>query len=160
MSDTSDSNEKRIALDRLGIPILDEVVILEEDYSIDDELTFDSIPEPRVEMLTEPYEPSLDPSLELPAESWIGQNSSLKPVTELDKSSTETAHETLREQIRLQVMQDLEEIADNLAHTIVANLSVELKQHIHTELKQALDSRMNEIISHTINDISKNNENF
>ena len=152
--ESSDIKKPEIALDSLGIPILDEVVILEEDYALDDEISFNSIPEPSVELLTKPEETYQEPSFELPTES-ADVVMADQPVTD-----TKIQYEVLREQLRLQLKQDLEAITGSLAKSVAANLSKELELQIQTELKQALDSHLDNMINKAIQDISENNDSY
>jgi len=181
---SSDGKEKQIALDSLGIPILDEVVFIEEDYSFDEEVTFNSIPEPTVEVLTEYEEPILDPAFELPedpeflqehlselaAESKMEQESSLElsdesavlpsevATAELSTPDNTVQYDVLRERLTASIKQELEAITKTLARSIMENLSMELEQQIRTSLKQTLDSSLDQMINQAINDISDNSD--
>jgi len=186
---SSDGKEKQIALDSLGIPILDEVVFIEEDYSFDekdysfdDEVTFHSIPEPTVEVLSEHEEPSLDPSFELPedpeflqehlselaAESKMEQESSLElsdesavlpsqvAAAELSTPDSAVQFDVLRERLTASIKQELEAITETLARSIMDNLSMELEKQIRTSMKQTLDNSLDQMINQAIKDISDN----
>jgi len=179
-SKPSDSNEKKIALDSLGIPILDEVVLQDEDYSFDKEITFNSIPDPTIELLTEIEVPNLDTALDLPEDSDAMQKnlselanesrSKQEPALESPHKSTELTseehsspgsdarYEILKEQLTAAIKQELEGITATLAKTVMENLNTHLEQQIHTELKQAMDQHLDAIINRTISDISLDND--
>ncbi len=175
-----DSGKKQIALDSLGIPILDEVVLQDEDYSFDTEITFNSIPDPTVELLTETDTSNLDTTLELPEDSDAMQKnlselaseskSEQEPVFESPPESTEliseepgspdseARYEILKEQLTAAIKQELEGITSTLAKTVMENLGTQLEQQIQTEFKQTMDEHLDAIINRTISEISLDND--
>ncbi len=179
-------DEQPIALDSMGIPILEEVVFVEEDYSFDTEITFNSIPEPSVKPLTEKDESNLNSTFELPEDpklleehfSKLAQESKIEPDSSLERATKkntaaapETAttdqsppdtgiqYELLREQLRSQIKQDLEAIAGGIAKAVVEKLSTNLEQQIQSELRHSLDHHLDQMIDQAINDISEHKEN-
>ncbi len=175
-----EADEPPIALDNMGIPILDEVVFVEEDYSFDNELTFESIPEPSVEILTDDHNSYLSSGFELPEdpallkehfsslalESKTGQDAAPELPAESEEPSRETTadqpaadssiqYERLREQLRSQIKQDLETTVSSMASAVVEKLSVDLEQRIQAELRHALDHHLDQAIDQAINDISE-----
>ncbi len=177
---SSDSNKSEIALDSLGIPILDEVVLQDEDYSFDKEITFNSIPEPTIELLTEIDASNLDTALELPEDSDAMQKnlselasesrSEQEPAPESPFESTKLTseapgspdskarNEVLKEQLTAAIKQELEGITATLAKTVMENLGTQLEQQIQAELKQAMDEHIDAIINRTISEISLDND--
>ncbi|MCP3671546.1 MAG: hypothetical protein GY814_14175 [Gammaproteobacteria bacterium] len=166
-------DEQQIALDDMGIPILDEVVFVEEDYSFDKKLTFNSISEPSVKVLTEDDNSYLDSEFKLPEDPEL-----LKKHLSRLALESETQHDTapdlpaesapadnniqyklLREQLRSQLQQDLETMASNIASTVVEKLSVNLKQQIQAELKHTLDYHLDQAIDQVISNISESKDN-
>ena len=177
-AEPSEPEETPIALDSLGIPILDEVVFEEEDYSFDEELTFHSIPEPTVELMTDSDETTLDADFELPEDpelleqhlSELAAESRMKqePQPELPEQTLATPavataaqapdstiqYQQLREHLTASIRQELETMTAKLDSTIMEELSRELEQQIRTGLKQALDSSMQRLIDQAIDEIS------
>ncbi len=172
-----EADEPPIALDDMGIPILDEVVFVEEDYSFDNELTFNSIPEPSVEIPTKDDSSYLDSGFELPEDPELMKEHlsrlALESETEQDAAPdlpAETAadkppadsgiqYERLREQLRSQVKQDLEAMICSMASAVVEKLSVDLEQQIQAELRHSLDHHLDQAIDQAIDDISETKSN-
>jgi hypothetical protein len=178
----SDLEGAPIALDSLGIPILEEVVFEEEDYSFDEELTFHSIPEPTVELMTDRNGPGLDVDLELPeepelleqhlselaAESRMEQEFQAGPSDEAFAAATTMTEPTapestiqyqeLQERLTASIRQELETMTAELAGSIMEELSRELEQQIKVRLKQSLDGPMERLITQAIGEISDNKQ--
>lgn len=133
----SDSSGKPIALDSLGIPILEEVVLLEDDCVFDENISFEAITESSVEI---PEAPEVSPE---------------SSASNLSLLSNATDSEALKDQLRSKLKHDLEGIAGSLANAVVSNISSELEQQIKSQLTQLLEQRLDEMINSAIADISK-----
>ncbi len=135
----SDNSEKAIALDSLGIPILEEVVILEDDYAFNQEISLEAMSEPSVEIHEKP-EASFESS-----------------ITNQSRLSNDLTLEQLTDKLKKQLRHEIEDIAASIANTLVSNISSELERQIKTELSHALDRNLDEMINSAITNISGGN---
>jgi hypothetical protein len=115
-----------IAVDDMGIPILEEIVTQKPPVRAKRE---DRIPKPTAAADT-PSNDKATPENEIPFDE-------------------------LREQLKLQANKDIDKIAEKVAIKVVTSMTSDMKQQIQAKLKEILQNNLDEIISKTISDIPK-----
>ncbi len=121
-------DSRGIAVDDMGIPILDEVVGQK------------SVPTPIENSPSKPKEPSAsnEPSTDR------------APSLNFSLPNNEILVTALRNQLRSQINRDIDEIAADISSNIVSNLTYQLEHKVKTQIIGILQSNMDDMINHAI----------
>jgi hypothetical protein len=131
---TKPNNESgKIAVDDLGIPILDEVVGQK------------SISKPIENATSKPKAPSAPETPSTPK----------APSLNFSLPNNEILVTALRNQLRSQINMDIDEIAADISGNIVSNLTHELEHKVKTQIIEILQRNLDDMINHAISEDPK-----